>query len=521
MPEALEKLKQQFLEFWGNLDKSQKSRILITSGILFLTVTIAILVLAKPQYVELMSVNDPAEYSEIKAKLTEAGIDIKAGNNNTILVKESQVNDASLLTYLDPTMAYSVDFKDTWENVGLGHTESDKKRLFENFKNEKIVNMIKSMDNIKDVKVEAYIADTTAYFEFDDEAESTAVVKITPRMPISNEQAEGIKRLVAHAIGGMKLSNVILLDNSGNIIGGDSGDDFVSKTNSQYDLRASIKKNLENDVLSLYSGMSSDFDYIKVIVNPVLDFNREVVKYTEYKNSQGIDDPVISSREIKEVAEGGGTSGEPGINSNGQSPSYPAGTTSSGSKYNRTEKERNLVYDKIDGEREIASGVLIPEKSTVTVAIWYGNRVQDDANITDELIQSIRNDAAGATGIPVNKITVNKYKRAPQIVEETTLMENLKVLFDSYGFYIPLLILIIVLVFALKPRSMNDDEFILTSNTGINIKQVEEEEEEEVHIKNINMDKRDVLKEQLTGYINKKPDSVAQLLRNWLQDDWD
>jgi len=45
MPEVLSKMQQQVTDFWKNLDKSQKTRILVTSGILVVVLTIAIVML--------------------------------------------------------------------------------------------------------------------------------------------------------------------------------------------------------------------------------------------------------------------------------------------------------------------------------------------------------------------------------------------------------------------------------------------------------------------------------------------
>jgi len=59
MPEVLSKMQQQVTDFWKNLDKSQKTRILVTSGILVVVLTIAIVMLTRTTYVPLITVEDP------------------------------------------------------------------------------------------------------------------------------------------------------------------------------------------------------------------------------------------------------------------------------------------------------------------------------------------------------------------------------------------------------------------------------------------------------------------------------
>ena len=47
MPEALSKLWKQAVEFWNSLEKSQKTRLCITSAIIVLAVSLSIFFIAK------------------------------------------------------------------------------------------------------------------------------------------------------------------------------------------------------------------------------------------------------------------------------------------------------------------------------------------------------------------------------------------------------------------------------------------------------------------------------------------
>jgi flagellar M-ring protein FliF len=509
MPEMIDKLRQQFVEFWSNLDSSQKNRILLTSGILFITVTITILVISRTEY-ETIRISDPKQAPLIREYLDENNIKYKY-SQNSIEVESSKYYDVMVNLNMDPSLSGTVDFSETFSSLKMGLTESDKEKLWENFKNESIRSMILSLDNVRDVKVELAIADSSDYIFDNDDAQTTAVITLTPNGQISSEQAGGIKRLVASAIGGMDPADVTLLDNNANPLGGSFADDIVEQTNTQFDLRERQKRALEKAVLSLYSRQSSDFDYIDVQVNPYLDFNKEQISLKEYSNPDGLDEAVISEQQIKENAEGGSTGAEPGIAANTDNPSYPT-TGSNNSSYSKTESSINRVFNTQDKIVESAYGEFIPEQSTMTVALWYGNRVEDDASLTQAFIDSIRSDASGATGIPINKITVNKYKLAEMVVPEVSTMETIKALFDAYGFYIPLMILIGVLIMALKPKQSKEYQL---ATTEPDIPEIDEPTIEEIQA-----EKRDVVKEQLNTFVTQKPDSVAQLLRNWLQDDW-
>lgn len=70
----------------------------------------------------------------------------------------------------------------------------------------------------------------------------------------------------------------------------------------------------------------------------------------------------------------------------------------------------------------------------MTVALWYGQRVPDDSNITSEFIEQLREDVSNATGIPVSRISVSKYPLAPEEVVVEAWGDRIKRFIDTYGF---------------------------------------------------------------------------------------
>jgi len=94
MPEVLSKMQQQVTDFWKNLDKSQKTRILVTSGILVVVLTIAIVMLTRTTYVPLITVEDPDSISAIEEALKERNIKYKHGEGRRILVDSKDKNEA-------------------------------------------------------------------------------------------------------------------------------------------------------------------------------------------------------------------------------------------------------------------------------------------------------------------------------------------------------------------------------------------------------------------------------------------
>ena len=134
---------------------------------------------------------------------------------------------------------------------------------------------------------------------------------------------------------------------------------------------------------------------------------------------------IISSQERNERAENVAEDGAPGMDTNpgeANAPTYQL-YNNNNSSYKSEEITQNFGYDETIKEEEKAIGYLVAEKSTMAISLWYGKRVTDESSLTDDLIEQVRTAASKATGIPIENISVNKYKLAPQeTVEKVQLI---------------------------------------------------------------------------------------------------
>ncbi|MDK2810327.1 MAG: flagellar M-ring protein FliF, partial [Petroclostridium sp.] len=69
MPDILSKIPQQFTEFWNNLDKNNRIKLIITSVVVFLSIVIAVITVSRPQYQPLFSNLDPKDIGEMSKQL--------------------------------------------------------------------------------------------------------------------------------------------------------------------------------------------------------------------------------------------------------------------------------------------------------------------------------------------------------------------------------------------------------------------------------------------------------------------
>ncbi len=534
MPEIFARLKQRVLDLWKELDNSHKKRIYIISAIAFTALVASIIFATRTDYVPLIKSSDPKDISDMTKILQDQNIKFKLdGSNSTILISNKDNNKAQVALIQGGYPKNGMTFEDAFSLIKINTTESDKQKLWKHYDESTLSAKLKLLaDNIEDASVTISKPDDTPFVILDeaDKEKASANVIVKPKSELDSKQVRGIVMMVASSVEGLDPKNVTVLDNNLNILNSETGDDPIDAANSQYDMKLKTQKALENSVYNLFNKVPLDsFDSMRVVVNPSLDFNKLKTQTHDITNGTGMDGgAVVSSEETNEKLVNGDVNGIPGTDTNPDdgtagSPSYPTGDTGN-STYDKTEKKTNYDYQRIEKDEEKALGALDAEKSSMTVALYYGRRVKDDSNITQAFIDQLKSDVSKATGIPAASISVNKYKMAPEVVEQKPISETIKELVNTYGFFALILLLIIGLLIAAIPRRKREKEpelvpAVETSAASGQRFMVQEEETEP--IPEIEIEERSEVKKQIEKFVKQKPDAVAQLLRNWLSEDWE
>lgn len=526
MPDFIKKYLEQFKEFWNSLEKSQKTRLYITSAIVVVAISISIFMLTRPNRVVLFTNSDQKQIGEMVDILNENNIWNSAENNGTTIVIDSKNNNnAQILLAQAGYPKEGFTFEDAISSIGITTTQQDKEQIWKRQQISDLETKIELLDNIDEAAVTLATPKTSIFLNASDEApRPTAYVMIRPNKSITTAQVQGIVLLVSRSVENLNPNDVTVVDNNSNILNVTSGDDAISSVNSQEELRQKREAELEQKVLDYFSGgQFENFDTLRVVANVTLDFDKDKSQTKSITNPQGMDGgAVISSSVSEEIVKNGTEGGEPGIGTNpgdAGSTSYAIGS-GSGSDYSNTHEELNYGYDETMREQEKATGKLIAKESGLALSLWYGNKVADDSGLGEEFINETKAAVSTATGIPIANITVNKLKVAPQEIIEITSYERFAELFRDYGFFVLMLILIIGLLIIGLPRKKNKEtEQVIQAAVSGGPRYVLPEQEDP--LPEIELGERSEIKKQIDKFVKQKPDSVAQLLRNWLSDDWD
>jgi flagellar M-ring protein FliF len=423
-------------------------------------------------------------------------------------------------------------FEDAFKMIQINSTESDKKKLWNYQDASSLSSKLKALDNVQDAVVTLTMPEQSLFVESGkDTVKPTASVIVTPKGQLTPKQVQGIVMMVSHSVENLNPKDVIVLDNNSNILNSDIGDDAITTTNNQYDMTQKRKTELEKNVKDMFYGQFDNFDNIRVVANPVLDFNKKTQQTNALSNPDGqTSGALITNEQSKEKMVNAGTGGAPGVDSNPgttPAPSYQTGTSGNGT-YDKATDKQQYDYTRTVTQEEKALGDLDTNKSSMTVSLLYGIRVADDTKMTQPFIDQFKKDISSATGIAVANISVNKYKITPPVVEKKPIADVVRDYVNTYGLFALMLFLIIGLMVAAIPRKkvvleQQQQEFAAAAAGGgpVGGPRFIVPEASGEHIPEIDMEERSEVKKQIEKFVKQKPDAVAQLLRNWLSDDWE
>lgn len=526
MPEFLSRMLKSLLDFWKGLDKSQKTRIYITSGIVVVAVSLGLFLLTRPTYTTVIENASTEDIAAMQKILADKGISYKLTDDKSGIIVN--VNDSDKAHFELVSAGYpknGLTFADALSNIKINTTESDKKHIWQELDESDIARQIKLFQNVQDASVKIVRPEKSLFIDETDSKEAKASVVVTPKNEITPAQAESIIKVVSSSVEGLDPKNVTVVDNKGNALNAEDSGSSLDKTVTQYEMKMKVKNDLEKNLREVLIGQFDSFDSAKVVVNPILDFDTLTQSSKEISNPDGMDaGAIVSRQEIKEDLQNGNKGGVPGVNSNpGTTPNYPSGSTDAQS-YKKSDVTENFAYSESQKTSEKSLGEVIPERTTAAITLQYGSRVPDDSKLTDDMITQVKELASRATGIPAENIAVTKLKVQPQSEVTPTLSETIQKLVSQYGLLALLFLMLIALVIIAiprKPKQQQTLEPVFAAAEEVAASKYNLNDIKPEPVPEIDTEERSEVKKQIEKFVQQKPDAVAQLLRNWLTDDYE
>lgn len=529
--DRLKELGNRILEWWNRFTTKQKTLIVMVVSAVVLTLVIIVTILNRPKYALLVKCEDIGQAAEVNTLLTEEDFTFHVSEDGLEFeVLESQHSDAVFLLGANniPSVGYGIE---NVINNGFSTTESDKQRAYLLYQEKYLEDhMLELFSAVKSADVTLHIPDSTGLLADADE-ESYATVVLELRDEFSADNAAYLARAIATGIGNTTTDNIVIMDTNGNLLfTADETYNVTDTTTDHLTIKSEVERLVNSQVKQALTGTNM-FDRVEVVSNLVLDFSTSSTTEHAYTPAEGQEQGVLSSAETFSSTAQNGVSGIPGTDSNGEETTYVLendGTTNS--------ETMEQVYKYLPNERittiETPAGMIDYSQSTIAVTAFNYNIVREKDVKAQGLLDGVTWEEyqlanGGRTKLEVDEDMIDVVARATGVSSSNVAIiaysENM--FFDDSGIGIKatdvLQILLIIIILALLAfvviRSMRGEKH--------------EEQEEELSVETLLQSTTDVLeditpeaenetKRLVDKFVEENPEAAANLLRNWLNEDW-
>lgn len=530
MAEKLKELQAKVLEWWNRYTSKQKT--MIVSGVVVVVFAFALLVYfaSQPQYVRFRNCSTAAEASTIMEALESAGYTVKITSDGLgIDIDETQVGQAELTLGGEGLSSTEPDLSEVLSG-GFSTTESDKQKLYVDWLQADLEANFENYTAVKKAKVQINYPEQTGTLISQNEP-AYCYILLELNGSFTAENAANMAKAAAAKLGNDTTENIVITDVDGNLLFSGENDYTVAGQASSYlELSDQAESYIKSKVVQALI-MTGQFDMVYAAPHLKFDYSSyEQVDHT-YDAPDGRTEGMLSHESGSESENSSGVGGVPGTDSNNENTYLwedGSGTSSSSSDY-----DRDYVPNEHMLKTSTPAGIIDYNNSSITVTAITYNVVREEIVKSQGLLDGITweeykaaNDTstkitvdedfysavATATGIDVDKITIVAY-RENLFYDAEEAEVNWNTILS-----IAMIVIILALLAFVILRSMRTT------------KEVEQEEElsvenllqstQESELETIEAEGKSDVRKMIEKFVDDNPEAAANLLRNWLNEDW-
>lgn len=536
MNEKLKDVQTKAKDFWNKYDKKQKKLIISIIAVVIVAVIILAVVLSTPSYETLIECEDSVTAADVADVLTSNDITYTTENGGlSIKVPKEDVVSATYLIAQEGYTAKGYGIDDYVNDGGFSTTSEDKERLYQKYLEDKMVAVLTSFDYVKTANVTFSMTDTNySVLSTDEQQETFVSVQLTLKKSIPDGAAEAMARYCATAVGNDSTARITIIDSKGTPLFRGNSTSELSSSSVNATEKEKIRQLYYDEVISKVTNLLTTTNlFSTVTVSPSLDISFDKVDKvdTVYSN----ENEVKQNDYIYEQEGGTYSGGVPGTDSNDDDTTYTI-DTGDGSNTSISIKKNEYAPSQTITHTEGEQGVLNKETSQLTVAVnkyqIYDEATLEEAgaldNMTWEEYQAANGDVtemdvdftgiiqaiANGTGIPEENIKVIGYD-VPMFndkVADTT--------FTSTILPIALAVIILGLLAFVVWRSLRPVE-VTETEPELSVDEILSATRERETVDEIEYDEKSEVRKAIEKFVDENPESVALLLRNWLNKDWE
>ena len=528
----LKGLPAKLLEFWNKYTGKQKTIIISVLAAVIFTLVALIWLSTRTNYVTLATFESTADAAAARGYLDDSDTKFKyrlSSDALTISVDEKQISEARLvLGQNGVTETAQEDY--TWLFDNSFTTTDSERQLKAKITLQNTMAMdIQSMDGIRSAAVRITLPDTRTSL-LDTDKEASASIMLTTTEDLAPERVEGIASYVANSLGNRNTDNIRIVDQTGQLLfeGGDSSGGSLTSNNK---IRNEVISSIENNIRSLL--VSSLWDDAQVMANLDIQLDETLIERTEFDTFQDGQNGPRSSYYMYNAENVDGTGGVVGTDANdGDITSYDIPDAAYGNSQIQVIKE-DYETDKTVTTTRRAIGAVNPSNSSVSIILtqyveydevdmkergllegmtFAEFQAQNGDRIPIEVDESMYDIVSNATGIRSNSITIVAYQVPLFYPKESSGMAVSNILQIILAVLIAALLIFVVMK-GMRPAEVTELEPELSVETLLATTK------DNQSLEDIEYNEKTATRQRIEKFVEENPEAVAQLLRNWLNDD--
>lgn len=532
MADRIKNLLKKVLDWWNKFTTKQKTYIIAATAGIILALAIVISVISKPQYVTLINCDTTKEASEVTELLNGEGLDYTISDDGLLIkINQNQQSQANLLLGANDiqSSAYTID---NVTDGGFSTTESDKQKKYEVYLEKRLAqDILGKFSFVKSATVELYIPENDGTLIAKEEESSAWVVLDLEGKEMTPEQAAGLAHAIAVALGNKTDENIVVHSTDGDVLFSGADNYSVSGVaSSQLSIKSQWENKIKNEVKQVVLG-TGEYDKVEAAVNLNVDFSTysetDHQYYVEDGQTQGY---LASERTYTSEAENGNQD-VPGTDTNGDTEYVWRDNQHSSSAVE--EADRKYLPSERITDKTTPGGAPDYNNSSISLAVtkckfikeadakaqglldgisWDEYKLANSVREPIEIEDSMYDMVANATGFPKNNITIVGYLENICLDEEGLGIEMTDIM--TIVLIVAILgLLLFVVLRSMKTEKEPEEEEELTVETLL-------QSQPESDIEDIGLESKSETRIMVEKFIDENPEAAAQLLRNWLNEEW-
>ncbi len=531
MPEWLRNILNRIKEWWQKFTTRQKA-IIIGLAVLGIVVFIVIItVVTKPKYITVYVSETTKETKEVTTILDDAGIAYQMSKDALVIsVKEEDEASANYALGSSGYTPEEYSLADA-QTSSLSTTTLDRQRSYQKYDETGIVNMIKTIEGVKSVKVKINVPNDVGTL-LSQKQESSAYIQLETGVTFNEGSAIGIAKAVATCLGNETTANITILDDDGKMLFV-GGDDYSTAgiASSMQELQNTAESYIANQVKKVLYG-TNQYNNIEVTSHLDMDYANYEDTVKEYSVTGDRTEGYLSHQETYESEAQNGVAGVPGTDSNGEGQTYVYEDSE-----NSSSSSAETLSDYLPNEHSrysvIPAGAINYGKSSLSIAMISFKELHEEDAKTMGLLDGIKWDeyklangsdtklevdsdfyqmVSTATGVPVENITIVAYE-SPLFYDKESLNISWTTVLSAALFLLILILLVVVVLRSMATKKEEPEEEEISVETML-------QSTPEPEIEDIDVETKSETRKMVEKFVDENPEAAAILLRNWLQDEW-